>query len=260
MDNQKEWVKNVFDQAASAYGEKGCSFFTYFAEKLVEFAQVKPGEHVLDVATGKGAVLFSAAKRVGREGRAVGIDLSEKMLQEARKKAPFSGVELLQMDAEHLAFPEQQFDVVFCAFALPFFPHLAQALSECKRVLKGAGRLAVSTWGQPSSHDVWVVKRAEELGARVGLGVTALNTREALEKQLHSAGFAKIEIQEETKIFWYETPSAWWESLWTRGMRFRLEQLAAKDLEQLKQEALLKVGPGKVSEERHVLYTRALHN
>ncbi|MDR3624309.1 MAG: class I SAM-dependent methyltransferase [Chlamydiales bacterium] len=130
MTEYKAWIKNVFDRASSGYGEKGCSFFDYFGERLVELVKPSVNNNILDVATGKGAVLFPAAKIVGPKGRAVGIDLSSKMIREATKNVIFPWIELYQMDAEHLLFPNQSFDIVFCAFALFFFPNIAQALSD----------------------------------------------------------------------------------------------------------------------------------
>jgi len=257
MQDHKEWVKNVFDRASPSYGEKGCCFFESFGERLVHFAQLKRGDKILDVATGKGAVLFPAAKIVGPEGRAVGIDLSDKMIEEAQKKAPFSWIEFQQMDAEHLAFSDHSFDGVFCAFALFFFPHLAQALSEFKRVLKPGGRLAVSTFARRSSLDRWVVEKVGELGVTSGLNTIILDSDQALRQPLTDGGFTQIEIHEEFDVFWHDNAEEWWDSLWTHGLRSRLEQLSPKDLEGLKKEALGRTGPGRVSEERHTLFCRA---
>lgn len=256
MDH-KTWVRNVFDGASSGYGEKGCSFFDYFGEKLVTLATPSAGDKILDVATGKGAALFPAARRVGPQGKAVGIDLSAKMIEEAAKKAPFPWIELHQMDAESLSFPDSSFDVVFCAFALFFFPDVARALSEYKRVLRPQGRLAVSTFRGKAELDLWISERVKEFGINSRLGVAALDSADALRKQLADAGFTDIEIHEESKIFWHETAEQWWNSLWTHGIRARLEQLSLKDLECLKEEALVYAGSGRVAEERRALYAIA---
>lgn len=254
MQNHKEWVQNVFDRASAGYGDKGCSFFEYFGEKLVQLTNPAEGEKVLDVATGKGAVLFPAAKAIGPQGLAVGIDLSDQMILDARKKAPFPWIELLQMDAEHLLFPDHFFDTVFCAFALYFFSDIPQALSEFKRVLRPGGRLAISTFRRRAVLDRWVVEKASEFGVTSGLNSISLDSDPALNQLLSSAGFTQIEIHEEPKIFWHENGEEWWNSLWTHGLRSRLEQLSPIDLESLKKEALIKAGSGRVSEERHALF------
>lgn len=104
---------------------------------------------VLDIPTGKGAILFPAAEKTGPTGKVVGIDISQQMLAETStpvQKRDIDWIDLVHMDAEHLDFPENRFDVVFCGFALFFFPSMSKALSEFKRVLKPGGFLAVSTW------------------------------------------------------------------------------------------------------------------
>lgn len=257
MKDHKAWVKNTFDRASPGYGEKGCSFFDYFGMKLVEFAALSIGEKILDVATGKGAVLLPAAKRVGPRGSAIGVDLSSKMIEEGAKKNSFPWVELQQMDAENLLFPDHSFDVVFCAFALFFFPHVIMALSEFKRVLKIGGRLAVTTFGRKASLDLWISEKVKEYGITKKLSTMDIDNASTLQTLLNDAGFIHIEIHEESKLFWHENAEEWWNSLWTHGIRSRLELLSPQDLEKLKKEALLYAGGGRVSEERCVIYAVA---
>lgn len=250
----KKYIQNTFDQAATSYGEKGCSFFSYFGERLVALSGLAKGERVLDIATGKGAVLMPAARAVGARGSAKGIDISARMIQEAKKRIALPWVELLQMDAEQLLFPDGSFDVVFCGFALFFFPRVAQALLECRRVLKPGGRLAVSIWGQKPFLDAWVAERAEQLGARRRLSTAPLNHPEILEQLLLSANFSQIAIQEEKKTFDFSNGEEWFGSLWTHGTRALLDQLSPQNLALLKQEALLEAGAAPVSQERQVFY------
>jgi ubiquinone/menaquinone biosynthesis C-methylase UbiE len=81
------------------------------------------------VATGRGAVLFPAAERVGTTGDAVGVDLAEGMVQAANEEAERRGwgPRVRAMDAEQLDFPDAAFDRVLCGFGIMFFPHLDQA-------------------------------------------------------------------------------------------------------------------------------------
>lgn len=254
MKDHKEWVKDVFDRASVGYGEKGCSFFDYFGKRLVELTKLAPGDQVLDVATGKGAVLFPAAQAVGPQGKAVGIDISGQMIEDACKRAPFPWIELKQMDAEHLLLPDQSFDVVFCAFALFFFPNAGQALSEFKRVLKPGGRLVLSTFSKRAVLDRWLVEKVSELGVTSGVNTISIDSEEPFRQLLAQTDFTPIEIYPESKVFYHENAEDWWNSLWTHGLRSRLEQLSPQDLNKLKKEALVKAGPGRISEERHALF------
>lgn len=257
MTDHKSWVQDVFDRASSGYGDKGCCFFDYFGDRLVTLASPTTGDRILDVATGKGAVLFPAAKLVGAHGAATGIDLSPKMIEEASKKVGLPWIELRQMDAEHLLFPNQLFDVVFCAFAFFFFSDSALALSECKRVLKPDGRLAVSIFSKQAALDLWICDKVKELGIISKFATAVLDRVSILQKELAAVGFTHIETYNESKVFWHENAEEWWDSLWTHGLRSQLEKLAPKDIERLKKEALLRAGSGRVSEERHVLYAIA---
>ena len=147
---RKHQVSDLFDRVATTFDHVGPRFFSHFGCRLVEFARIPNGAHVLDVATGRGAALIPATESVGTQGRVIGIDLSEGMVQETAKELERLGLspnaEVRQMDAEHLQFPDESFDYVLCAFGIFFFPQLDRAMSEFRRVLKPNGHIVVTTW------------------------------------------------------------------------------------------------------------------
>lgn len=122
--------------------------------RLIEMADPGPGERVLDVACGSGLVACAAAERVGPDGSVIGVDLSEAMLEEARRVAgerDIGNVSFRRADAEALGLPEESFDVGFCAFGLMYAPDPVRALGEIRRVLApGGGRAAIAVWGERS--------------------------------------------------------------------------------------------------------------
>lgn len=243
MDKHKQWVSEIFDRAASQYGKKSSSFFTYFGKRLVEQFKVLPNQHVLDVATGRGAVLFPLAEAVGPLGKVVGIDISPQMLKETSTEVlarHLNWVELQCMDAEQLSFPDNSFDCIFCGFALFFFPSILRALSEFKRVLKPSGRLVVSIWGKDSELDAWINAEIKLLRHTQGLAATPLWSEQEPLKVLQDAGFNEIQIVEETKTFSHHTAQEWWDSLWDHGTRARLEQLSSDQVTGLREKALKK--------------------
>src|SRR5438046_7804840 len=79
--NQQEQTAEAWSRAASSYSHTGPSFFQYFGKELVDFAPIPSGARVLDVATGRGALLFPAAEKVGQRGEVVGIDYSKGMVE-----------------------------------------------------------------------------------------------------------------------------------------------------------------------------------
>lgn len=132
---------------------------------LLAAAALAPGERVLDLACGTGHITLQAAQAVGAGGSALGVDLSQRMVevatQRARqassanmanlaKSANIANVAFARMDAQQLALPDARFDVVLCSLGLMYLPDPAQALREMQRVLRPGGRLALSVWGERS--------------------------------------------------------------------------------------------------------------
>lgn len=125
-------------------------FTTPVAAHLVEFAEIRPGETVLDVGTGTGVVAITAA----RAGASVtGLDLTPALLDEARENARIAklkNIQWIEGDAEELPFPDGQFDVVVSQFGHMFAPRPDVAVEQMRRVLKPGGRIGFATW--PPEH------------------------------------------------------------------------------------------------------------
>lgn len=133
----KTMIQELFDDAAALYDHTGPNIFAHFGTRLVEHVPVTSGASILDVATGNGAVLLPIARRVGPGGQATGVDLSGAILREADSAAQAAGlvnVTLRRMDAEHLEFANDAFDIVTCALSLFLFPDISAALQEIRRV------------------------------------------------------------------------------------------------------------------------------
>ena len=241
MKDHKKWVSEIFDRTASEYGKKSSSFFSYFGKRLVEHVNVLPGQQVLDIATGRGAVLFPLANAVGPLGKVVGIDISQQMIAETSREILEKGVNwvsLLCMDAEHLDFPDNSFDHVFCGFGLFFLPSIPTALAEFKRVLKPQGKLVVSTWGEDSTLDLLINEEIKKISATNSLIATPLWSHEELDKLLKEASFEDVQIFEETKTFAHETAEEWWNSLWSHATRAKLEQISLDQLSNLRKKVI----------------------
>jgi len=137
----------IFSEAAATYNTVGPPFFSDFARKLVEFADIAGDEDILDVATGTGAVLLEAVGHVRSATRLVGVDLTEAMLARAAaelERRGLLGIDLQVMDAESLSFADSSFDLVFCAFAFSSFPRL---VLRPRRTLVMAPRAARTVHG-----------------------------------------------------------------------------------------------------------------
>lgn len=132
------------------------------ARAVVEAADLRNGEAVLDVGCGSGATTFEAAWRVGPEGRAVGADISPALLELARRRAGedgLEGVDFVLTDAQTHAF-EAAFDAVVSRFGVMFFPDPVAAFANLRGALKPGGRLAFACWRGPADNAIATVPLA----------------------------------------------------------------------------------------------------
>ncbi len=111
----------------------------------VDIAAVRPGEAVLDVASGTGDLALAFAKRAGASGQVWQTDINEAMLKTGRDRLIDAGFALptVLCDAEQLPFAAGSFDLVCVAFGLRNMTHKEIALAEMARVLKPGGRLLI---------------------------------------------------------------------------------------------------------------------
>jgi ubiquinone/menaquinone biosynthesis C-methylase UbiE len=137
----------VFDEVADTYDAVDVDFFTPMGAELVRRAAIAPGESVLDVGCGRGAVLLPAARAAGPTGHVTGIDLSSAMVAlTAAATAGMAGVTVLLGDAQAPAFDAASFDVVTAGLVLFFLADPIGAVAAYRRLLRPGGRLALSSF------------------------------------------------------------------------------------------------------------------
>jgi len=175
--------------------------FRQLAERLLEYAPLRPSDRVLDVACGTGIVARLAASRVSQSTKVVGLDLNHAMLAEARARSADEGTSIVwkQGDAAALPFAASEFDVVLCQQGLQFFPDKLRALQEMRRVVVSGGLVAISVFGRASRFNVALAealsKGVDASVAKLSLAPFALGDPALLRALLEKAGFGAIESQ-----------------------------------------------------------------
>ena len=140
-------IISVFNEVAASYDGVDVDFFTPIGAELVRRAGIAPGDTVLDVGCGRGAVLRPAAAAVGPTGWVVGTDLAPGMVAlTAAALAGLPNVTVAVGDAQAPDFPPASFDVVTAGLVLFFLPDPRAALAAYRQVLRPGGRLAFTSF------------------------------------------------------------------------------------------------------------------
>ena len=176
------------------------------ADRMLELADVRPGDRVLELACGPGGLGLAAADRVGPTGEVVFTDVAEAMTAIAAARAAERGlanVSARVLDLERIDEPDGSYDVVLCREGLMFAVDPAAASAAIARVLRPGGRVAVAVWG-PRERNPWLGLVMDAVSAQIGApvpppgvpGPFALGDAGRLRGLLADAGLADVQVGE----------------------------------------------------------------
>jgi len=157
IDAGLAWQVGVWDRMADVYQREIDRRFAPVIERLLDRADLRPGETVLDLGTGTGSVAIMAASGIGPTGRIVAVDISHEMLDKARARIGVSSsarFEFVEGRAEAIPVPAASIDVVLASLSLMYVIDREAAAREIARVLRPGGRLVAAAWAGPEDCDI----------------------------------------------------------------------------------------------------------
>jgi ubiquinone/menaquinone biosynthesis C-methylase UbiE len=193
-------------EAAAEYDRAFAHVTSHFVPFVLRAARLASGHRVLDVATGTGISAAAALDAVGPSGSVLATDISQEMVEKARKRLSQSPNAVVAVeDGQALSFPEASFDAVICSLGLMFFPEPARGLASFHRVLRSGGRAAVSVKVAPERSynfriNVVIARHKPGLADAVAQ-LFALGDEARLKSLFSEAGFADFETFTEKNTF-----------------------------------------------------------
>ena len=168
-------------------------------EMMLDLADIRTGNRVLDVAAGTGDQTLLVARRVGQNGYVLAIDISTGMLTkaaEAIRTAGLTNVETRIMDAEDLDLDADSFDVVICRLGLHTFPNPPKAMGEMRRVVKPGGKVAAlaRSTAEKNPYEGVPLTVARSLGGNEPTTLFAVSEPGVLEDVFRKGGFPSVSV------------------------------------------------------------------
>ena len=204
----KETTRQQWQNAAAAWDRWTPTIQAWLkpvTDAMLEMAQLKGGDRVLDLAAGAGEPSISAAHIVGPSGHVLATDISSNILEFAAKAARERGLtnyETRVMDGEKPDQPDDSFAAVLSRLGLIYFPDRAGALRGARRVLRSGGHVVLASFSTPDhnrffSIPITIIRRRAGLAAPApGLpGPFSLGAPGVMESMLKDAGFDDVQAR-----------------------------------------------------------------
>ena len=201
----------TFTVAANSYDRFMGRYSKRLAAPFATFAEVAPGQLVLDVGCGPGALTGELVERLGADA-VTAVDPSEPFVAAVHDRLP--GVRVERASAEHLPFPYEAFDVTLAQLVVHFMSDPIAGLTEMARVTRAQGLVAACVWDHGSSRGPLGVfwQAARELDATVADESERAGTRAGhLEELFHAAGLHEIETATLSVSVEHPSFKEWWE-------------------------------------------------
>jgi ubiquinone/menaquinone biosynthesis C-methylase UbiE len=194
---QKMWASGNYAAVAAR--------IVSMAEHLAEVADLRPGDRVLDVATGSGNAALAAA-RYGAE--VTGVDYVPALLERGRERAAAEGLEITfaEGDAEDLAFPDASFDAVLSALGVMFAPDQERAAAELVRVCRPGGTIGLVNWTPEGFIGQLLKTVTKHVPPPAGVRPPSQWGTEERLRELLGDAVSRLEISKRTYVWRFRSP------------------------------------------------------
>jgi len=179
----------------------GPLFFEPYAIEIAKRIDPTQVSIALEIAAGTGRVTRHLRERIPASARLIASDISEDMMDEAKKKLNHLDIAWQHIDAQDLPFNDNSIDLVVCCFGYMFVPDKPKAFAEAYRVLRPGGMFLFTTWDRLEKNAASYISRSiaieyleDPLPASYNLA-TSMSDEAVIKSLLQDAGFSKVSIE-----------------------------------------------------------------
>ncbi|HSO97732.1 MAG TPA: methyltransferase domain-containing protein [Solirubrobacteraceae bacterium] len=229
-------LRDLWERSASGWGERAAAVREWgmpVSSAMIDRLNLQPGQRVLELAAGPGDTGFLAAEIVAPGGGVViSSDGAQAMVEVARRRAQelgIRGVEFRQLELELIDRTTADVDRILCRWGLMLIVDPAACLTECRRVLRPGGRIALAVWDAPEANP-WMSLPRQALAdvapsavgpPAAGPGPFALASAEQVRELLEAAGFFEVTVEAVELVRQVEAPERFLEETLSLSEAFR---------------------------------------
>jgi ubiquinone/menaquinone biosynthesis C-methylase UbiE len=239
MDEARRSLAATYTLAADTFDS--LPFWHHFGRRTVERLMLQPGARVLDLCCGSGASAIPAAELVGATGSVLGVDITEALVAQARRKAESLGLAQAAFQCaavDSLSFPPGRFDAVVSVFGLFFIEDMSALLARAWSWLAPGGALAITSWGQdvlaPGEALFWEAALRENPRLDQTSHASRLDTPDKLASVFAAAGLPRPDIATDRWEMPLPSPEAFWPVILGTSSRAACEALQPAQQERVR--------------------------
>ena len=221
-------IAGLFDAISDTYDAVGVDFFQPIASGLVKALNPLPGESWLDVGCGRGAVSEQVGLTLGVDGKILGFDISERMIENSCAMAKKQNLINCEFIVDNAQFPEKvsgEFDVICSCLVLFFLPDPLAALQNWRHYLKSTGRIGITTFGENDPRWQMIDQLFNDylppqmLDARASGQKGPFASDNGMELLLLQSGYREVKTTNSTLPVKFKSLDHWYNFSWSTGQR-----------------------------------------